>query len=114
VNRQAVSLLILGERGPGGFPPPAARVTSDSPLWDWLTVVRWLKRHGRLRDRMALVQAAMIREINGILEMRREHQPGERILERARGARLRLETSDPCAVGRLQPLALSDLERQST
>ena len=82
-TRQSVSLLIQGERGPGGFPSPAARVTTDSPLWDWVTVARWLRRHGRLRDQTAFVQAALIREINSILETRQEHQPRDRILERA-------------------------------
>ncbi|MGE0119937.1 MAG: hypothetical protein AB7S71_24445 [Dongiaceae bacterium] len=83
LTRQAVSLLIQGERGPGGFPPPIVRVTTDSPLWDWLSVARWMVRHGRLADSNVLTEAAMIRELNGILQAQRVHQAGGEILERA-------------------------------
>lgn len=64
LTRQAVSLFVSGERGAGDFPPPALRVTTDLPLWDWLTVARWLYRHRKLADRHTLVFAAMARELN--------------------------------------------------
>jgi transcriptional regulator with XRE-family HTH domain len=85
LTRQAVSLLIQGKRGPGGFPPPAARVDSDSPLWDWYTVALWLCRHRKLEDHKLLVQAALTRELNGILEIKREPITGGRVLERILG-----------------------------
>ena len=30
------------------FPPPVAKVTSESPLWDWATVARWMFEHRRI------------------------------------------------------------------
>lgn len=47
LTRAAVSLYFKGERGKG-FPAPVARVTGDSPLWDWSTVAQWLYAHQRL------------------------------------------------------------------
>jgi hypothetical protein len=41
------------------FPPPVARVTSDSPLWDWATVAKWLFRHGKLTREMAIEAEAV-------------------------------------------------------
>ncbi|PTM60556.1 helix-turn-helix transcriptional regulator [Phreatobacter oligotrophus] len=41
LSRAAMTQYAKGQRGKG-FPPPIARVTSDSPLWDWATVARWL------------------------------------------------------------------------
>lgn len=64
LTRQAVSLFVSGERGAGDFPPPALRVTTDLPLWDWLAVARWLHRHRKLTDRRSLVFAALARELN--------------------------------------------------
>lgn len=83
VTRQSISQLIQGERGPGGFPPPIARVSSESPLWDWLTVARWLCRHGKLHDNRLLVQAAFTRECNSIFEARRETFERNEKLQRA-------------------------------
>jgi hypothetical protein len=64
LTRQAVSLLVLGKRGPGGFPAPALRVTTDSPLWDWVTVAAWLARHGKLKDKRVLEHAVETRRAN--------------------------------------------------
>lgn len=65
LSRAAVSLYFKGERG-RGFPPPVARVTADSPLWDWATVARWLHDHDRL-DRDAVIEAETVREANRTL-----------------------------------------------
>lgn len=64
LTRQAVSLLVQGKRGSGDFPPPSARVTTDSPLWDWLAVAQWLERHGKLKDKGAIARAASTRSAN--------------------------------------------------
>ncbi len=82
LTRQAISLLIRGERGPGGFPPPMARVNSDSPLWDWLMVARWLCQHNKIDDRGLLVRAAVTRKLNTILEINRKPLSGIKTLER--------------------------------
>jgi len=60
LSRAAISLYGKGERG-RGFPAPVARVTTESPLWDWVDVARWLCRHGKL-PREAVAEAHMVRE----------------------------------------------------
>ena len=55
LSRSAVSLFTKGERREG-FPPPVARVTTDSPLWDWVHVARWMYRNRRV-SLEAVVQA---------------------------------------------------------
>lgn len=72
LTRQAVSLLVLGKRGSGDFPAPSMRVTTDSPLWDWVSVALWLSRHGKLKDKGALERAAVTRRVNLALEAQRE------------------------------------------
>jgi hypothetical protein len=41
-TRESVRLLIAGERGPGGFPPPATDPRSRYRLWRWVDVERWV------------------------------------------------------------------------
>jgi predicted DNA-binding transcriptional regulator AlpA len=41
-SRQSVSMLVSGQRGPGGFPRPAAG-NVRSPLWHWADVAAWLE-----------------------------------------------------------------------
>jgi hypothetical protein len=72
LTRQAVSLLVQGKRGAGDFPPPAMRVTTDSPLWDWVTVATWLARHGKLKDKHAMERAQVTRRVNVMLEADRD------------------------------------------
>jgi hypothetical protein len=62
ISRAAVSLFAKGERG-RDFPVPVARVTSESPLWDWVEVARWLYRK-RTISRAAVVEAKIARETN--------------------------------------------------
>jgi len=62
LSRAAISLYVKGERS-DGFPSPVARVTTESPLWDWVHVARWLHRNQRL-SLDAVVQAKVVREAN--------------------------------------------------
>lgn len=62
ITRAAASLYSHGKRGQG-FPAPVARVTTDTPLWDWLEVARWMYRR-RTISLDKLVQAKMVREAN--------------------------------------------------
>lgn len=68
-SRQSVSLLGSGQRGPGGFPPPAAG-NVRSPLWHWDDVAAWFQTttpEGVIdEDRSAAIAA-----INGALANRR-------------------------------------------
>jgi hypothetical protein len=71
LTRAAISLYAKGERG-RDFPHPVARVTSESPLWDWTDVARWL--HGRRRIAEDIVRdAEVIRSANEHLS--RAHRP---------------------------------------
>ena len=70
ITRAAVSLYAKGDRG-DNFPAPAARVTSESPLWDWVDVSRWFVRAGKL-SKSALVDARLTREWN--LKIRSGHR----------------------------------------
>jgi len=70
VTRAAASHYAKGERG-RGFPAPVARVTTDSPLWDWVDVARWLHRQGRLPIQ-ELLRARVVRNANFAIASRRE------------------------------------------
>jgi len=62
LSRAAISLYCKGERGKG-FPAPVARVTSESPLWDWVDVSRWMHTNDRL-PASDVLQARMVKEAN--------------------------------------------------
>lgn len=53
MSRAAVTHYAKGERGQG-FPKPIARVTSESPLWDWEEVAIWLYKRDRLSEEKAI------------------------------------------------------------
>ena len=51
LTRQAISNYAAGKgRRAEGFPRPVARITSESPLWDWPEVARWLSAKGVVSD----------------------------------------------------------------
>jgi hypothetical protein len=62
VSRASISLYAKGERG-DAFPAPVARVTTESPLWDWFEVARWMFRR-RTISRTVVVEAKIVREAN--------------------------------------------------
>lgn len=62
LTRAAVSLYATGRRG-DGFPAPVARITTDSPLWDWAEVATWLGHKEKL-SMDAVAQAVVIRDAN--------------------------------------------------
>ena len=68
MTRAAMSQYSKGQRS-RDFPAPVARVTSDSPLWDWATVAKWLFHHGKL-TREAAVEAEAMRVANEAIEAR--------------------------------------------
>jgi hypothetical protein len=65
LTRAAMTHYSKGARGKD-FPPPVAKVTSESPLWDWATVARWMFENRKL-DRAAAVEAEIVREANEIV-----------------------------------------------
>lgn len=66
-SRQMVHQYITGERGPGGFPPPACLLTEQRPLWQWCAVSYWLYTNNLLREEECL-HAAVVEAINNLLE----------------------------------------------
>jgi hypothetical protein len=44
-SRQSVSQLIRGQRGPGGFPPPAHVSSGNIASYAWTDVIDWLSEH---------------------------------------------------------------------
>ena len=62
LSRAAISLYCQGKRA-SGFPAPVARVMSESPLWDWVDVSRWMHKQSRVSQEVVL-QARMVREAN--------------------------------------------------
>jgi predicted DNA-binding transcriptional regulator AlpA len=74
LTRAAISNYAKGERGKE-FPRPVARVTSESPLWDWTDVAAWLRARGQI-EAGALADARAIKVANDSLESqqrRRRH-----------------------------------------
>ncbi len=70
MSRAAMTQYSKGQRGKD-FPPPVARVTSDSPLWDWATVAKWLFQHEKI-SRDTAMEAEAVRAANAAIEC---HEP---------------------------------------
>ena len=73
-SRQLVHQYMTGERGPGGFPPPACHLTERKPLWQWCAVSYWLSTNNLLRQEECW-NAAVVEAINNLLE-RQQMPPG--------------------------------------
>lgn len=65
LSRQAISLYAKGERG-ADFPPPAVKIMSGHPLWDWGRVAEWLYARSLISEEV-VVEARIIREANALL-----------------------------------------------
>jgi hypothetical protein len=66
MTRAAMTQYSKGLRGKG-FPAPVARVTSESPLWDWADVAVWFFQQHKISREVA-VQAGAVREANRIID----------------------------------------------
>jgi hypothetical protein len=62
LSRQAITNYAKGSRGKN-FPAPVARVTSDSPLWDWSEVSCWFAANNKLSAESA-INAGIVKEAN--------------------------------------------------
>ena len=69
-TRESVRLLIAGERGPGGFPPPVSHLKARGRLWRWGEVARWAREElgADLPDQDA---AIFVAALNDALDLRR-------------------------------------------
>lgn len=64
LTRQAISNYAAGKgKRAEGFPRPVARITSESPLWDWPDVVCWLSAKGVVSDGQ-VAEALVIQRAN--------------------------------------------------
>lgn len=70
LTRAAISHYARGDRG-RDFPHPVARVTTESPLWDWTDVAEWLFSREQV-DEETVARAKAIRERNVGLEGERQ------------------------------------------
>lgn len=66
MTRAAMTQYSKGQRS-RDFPAPVARVTSDSPLWQWASVARWLFLHKKV-SREAAIEAEAVRQANEAIE----------------------------------------------
>lgn len=66
LSRAAITNYYKGYRCEG-FPAPVARVTSESPLWDWGRVAKWLVCNNKL-DRSVAIEAETVSEVNRAVE----------------------------------------------
>lgn len=62
LTRAAIHHYAKGERA-DGFPRPVARITTDSALWDWVEVARWLLDRNKVGSE-AYENARTIRAVN--------------------------------------------------
>lgn len=62
LTRQCINNYINGERGEN-FPAPIMRVTTPSPLWDWVDVSKWLHANGKVGQPIVM-QALISRAAN--------------------------------------------------
>jgi transcriptional regulator with XRE-family HTH domain len=76
LSKAAISLYAKGERGQD-FPAPIARVTTESPLWDWVEVADWMHRHDKLPGQ-TLADAKVVRAAN--LAVQSAAEPDKQII----------------------------------
>jgi len=62
LTRAAMTNYSKGKRGEN-FPPPVAKATSESPLWEWASVARWLYEHRKIGREVAIA-AETFRQAN--------------------------------------------------
>ncbi len=70
-TRQMVHQYMTGQRGPGGFPPPACHLAEGAPLWEWCAVSHWLAQNDILRPEESW-NAEVVAAINNQLEAARQ------------------------------------------
>lgn len=66
MTRAAMTNYFKGWRAKG-FPPPVAKVTSESPLWAWSAVARWLFQRSMV-SREDVLAAEIFKEANEAVE----------------------------------------------
>jgi predicted DNA-binding transcriptional regulator AlpA len=83
LTRAAITNYFKGSRG-RNFPAPVAKVTSDSPLWDWADVAHWMASNAKVPVELS-VEASVLKEANSAVDAG-EVQLAERLKRRAQQA----------------------------
>ncbi len=65
LTKQAITNYVKGDRGKD-FPAPVARVASESSLWDWATVARWMFKNEKIERELA-IEAEIFKEANSAI-----------------------------------------------
>ncbi|MGY3450225.1 helix-turn-helix transcriptional regulator [Bradyrhizobium sp. USDA 4353] len=65
LTRAAITNYFKGSRGQN-FPAPVAKVTSESPLWDWAEVARWMASRAKVPADL-MVEACVLKEANAAI-----------------------------------------------
>ena len=74
LTKAAISNYAAGHRCVG-FPAPVSRVTTESPLWDWVTVAAWLFENGKVPNEVA-ARARFVRQTNDKISLSRSKRTG--------------------------------------
>jgi predicted DNA-binding transcriptional regulator AlpA len=90
LTRAAISNYFKGSRGKN-FPPPIAKVTSDSPLWDWADVAYWMASNAKVPAELS-VEASVLKEANAALGTSEKHL-ADRLKRRAQEAEKALKAA---------------------
>lgn len=90
LTRAAMTNYFKGFRAKD-FPAPVAKVTSESPLWDWATVARWMFQHKKL-PRAAAIEAEIVKQANEAIA-KGDARIGERLKKRAREYAAKLDAA---------------------
>ena len=90
LTRAAMTNYSQGKRG-SRFPSPVAKITSESPLWDWATVARWMYENEKL-DKETAIEAEVVRLANDAI-CSGETNLGERLKRAAQDYSAKLEAA---------------------
>lgn len=69
-THESVRLLIKGERGPGGFPPPAGLLDEKTRVWRWHEVAGWLRNELGLKYLPPAHDTQFLAALNDVLDLR--------------------------------------------
>jgi|SRR5450830_1083887 predicted DNA-binding transcriptional regulator AlpA len=90
LSRSAMTNYSKGTRAKD-FPAPVAKVTSESPLWDWATVARWMFENEKL-DKESAIEAEIVRQANEAICAGQVHI-GDQLKKRAEEYSAQLEAA---------------------
>jgi len=72
LTRAAISNYANGDRG-RNFPAPVARVSTGSPLWNWVEIAEWLASRQQI-SASTVVEARTLKRINDRLHERKNRR----------------------------------------